>query len=440
MSGPVSLPDLRSKHPVDARAEVRTGWFIRVRWSAFAGQILVLLTARNVFRLDLPYGTLFGLALVVAITNAWLSWRARHRRPLSPSWCGGVLALDTLQLTAMLFLSGGTSNPFSVFYLVHITIAAVMLGSRWTWALAVLGASSYAALFLLPAAPDTVNAAHAMHRYSQHLQAMWLALTLSAALTTYFVTRLTTIVAERDLQIVGMRETAARHERLAALTTLAAGAAHELGTPLATVAVAAGELERAVAALPPAQAALLVDDVRLIRAELRRCRDIIDGMAGNSGHAAGEMPTVFGQRDLREDLVASLSANERSRTRITDREGPPGFFLPRRAVARVVSNLIRNALDATPDEAVHVDIDAGPRLRIRVSDTGPGMPPAILAQAGEPFFTTKAPGHGLGLGLFLARSLADHLGGSLVLDSAPGRGTTAVLELPLRIEIGAAGA
>jgi len=135
-------------------------------------------------------------------------------------------------------------------------------------------------------------------------------------------------------------------------------------------------------------------------------------------------------------VVARLSADERGRTRITDREGPPGFFLPRRAVTRVVSNLIRNALDATPDGAVHVDIDAGTRLRIRVSDTGPGMPPAILAQAGEPFFTTKASGHGLGLGLFLTRSLADHLGGSLALDSAPGRGTTAVLELPLRIEVG----
>jgi two-component system sensor histidine kinase RegB len=171
---------------------------------------------------------------------------------------------------------------------------------------------------------------------------------------------------------------------------------------------------------------------------LRRCREIIDGMAGDSGHAAGEMPTVFGQCDLRNDLLARLSADERSRTRITHKEGPPGLFLPRRAVTRIVSNLIRNALDATQNGAVLVDIDASTRLRIRVSDTGPGMPPAVLSQAGEPFFTTKAPGHGLGLGLFLARSLADYLGGSLVLDSTPGRGTTALLDLPLRIDVGAA--
>lgn len=418
-----------------ASPDIRTEWFVRMRWGAFAGQVLIILGARPLFGVVLPVALLLAISGTVAVTNAVLEWVLRRRQRVSRTWCGIIVAFDTLELTALLFISGGTSNPFSVFYLVQITIAAVTLGSRWTWSLAVLGVSSYAALFLVPV--DSAElAAHAAHRFEQHLVAMWVALTLSAALTTYFVTRLTTAVAERDAQIAGMREIATRHERLAALTTLAAGAAHELGTPLATVAIAAGELERTIARVPGLQGRGVEDDVRLIRSEVRRCREILDGMAAESGSASGEMPAPLTAADLLADLRARLACDDRERVRIADGTGGTPLYLPRRAVVRAVLSLVRNALDAAPSPAVlTLEVGASRQLRICVRDNGPGIPPDVLDRVGEPFFTTKPPGQGMGLGLFLVRRLADNLGGHFSLDSVPGRGTAAMLDLPLRLDL-----
>ena len=416
--------------------DVRTEWFVRTRWGAFAGQVLIILAARPIFGIELPVGVLLAIAGTMGVTNLALAWVLRQQRRVSRAWCGIIVAFDTLELTALLFISGGTSNPFSVFYLVQITMAAVTLGSRWTWALAVLGVSSYASLFLVRSADTAASAVHAAHLFAQHLVAMWVALTLSAALTAYFVTRLTAVLAEREAEIASMRDAATRRERLAALTTLAAGAAHELGSPLATVAVAAGELEHALAKLPSPEAGAIGDDVRLIRSEVRRCRDILDGMAAESGDAAGEMPSAFTTVDLVHDIRAGILSEDRARVETREPAGPAPLFLPRRAVVRAAGSLVRNALDAShASSIVTLELHGDDRLRVRVGDAGPGMAPDVLARAGEPFFTTKPPGQGLGLGLFLVRSLADHLGGQFRIESSAGKGTTAVLELPARIEV-----
>jgi two-component system, sensor histidine kinase RegB len=415
--------------------DVRAQWLVRMRWGALIGQVLIVLVARPAFGIDLPVGLLLAILGTLAASNVALAWTLRTHRRLSDTWCAVILAFDTLELTAMLFISGGTSNPFSVFYLVQISIAAVTLGSRWTWLLAVLGVSSYAALFLLPTTAAADSATHAAQRFAQHLEAMWIALTLSAALTAYFVTRLTTLLAKRDREIAGMREIATRHERLAALTTLAAGAAHELGTPLATVAVAAGELERAIATLAPAQASVLGSDVQLIRSEIRRCRKILDGMAAESGGVAGEMPTAFPAADIVRDVLTYLSVEDKARVEM-DRLESTVVFLPRRAVVRAVLSLVRNGLYASAaPNMVAVTIETTTRLRISVRDSGVGMAADVLSRLGEPFFTTKPPGQGLGLGLFLVRNLADQLGGHLRIESTPAVGTTAILELPTRIEV-----
>jgi two-component system sensor histidine kinase RegB len=109
--------------------------------------------------------------------------------------------------------------------------------------------------------------------------------------------------------------------------------------------------------------------------------------------------------------------------------------VPRRALVQVLANLVHNALDAsTPDGPVRVAVDLGPAtLEFAIEDDGPGMSPDVLARCGEPFFTTKGPGRGLGLGVFLARTLAEELGGSLHLSSPPGRGVRAALRLPTAV-------
>jgi two-component system, sensor histidine kinase RegB len=414
--------------------DVRARSLVQLRWGSAAGQVLIILGAWRIARLPLPVAALLGLASLTAFTNVALGLWLRPRRPLALGWIGAILAFDTLQLTALLYLTGGASNPFSVFYLVQITAAASLLGSRWTWCLTALGVSCYAGLFVLPPVPADAEAQHAAHMFAGHLRAMWIALTLAAALTAYFVTRLAIDVAGRDRQILAMRESAARRDRLAAVTTLAAGAAHELATPLTTVAVVAGELEHSLAALSDPRLARFGEDVRIIREEVLRCREILDGLGAESGSAAGEMPARFTVAELMRDATGRLQAADASRVTTTIRGDDAALFRPRRALGRVLLSLIRNALEASTDgRPITVDVEAGRVLEIVVRDQGTGMTPDVLARSGEPFFTTKPPGQGLGLGVFLTRSLAEQLGGRFRLESAPSRGTSARLELPLQV-------
>ena len=429
----------RTEKPVST-ADVRAWSLVRLRWGSAAGQLLIILVAWRVADLPLPAATLFGLASLTALTNAALWGWLQSGRAITTAWIGSIVAFDTLLLTGLLYVTGGASNPFSVFYLVQITAAASLTGSAWTWSVSALAVSCYAALFFLPAAPGDAEAEHMAQMMAGHLRGMWIALTLAAATTAYFVTRLTVGLARRDREIAAMRESAARLDRLSAVTTLAAGAAHELATPLTTVAVVAGELQRSVAALPADTRVRLDDDIRLIRDDVVRCREILDGIGIGAGSASGEMPERFTVADLLAEARRGLQPRDASRVTMVGHEGAPAVFLPRRALARALLSLMRNALDASPEgEVVTVEVDAGPEagsmLSITVRDRGSGMTPEVLARAGEPFFTTKPPGQGLGLGLFLARSLAEQLGGSCSIDSSPSRGTTARMILPLEVHV-----
>ena len=223
-----------------------------------------------------------------------------------------------------------------------------------------------------------------------------------------------------------------RSEHLASLATLAAGAAHELSTPLATIAVASRELERQAQRLSETLPLVepLKEDARLIRTEVDRCQVILDAMSGRASEgvasAADPLPA-----DAIANLVRSrLSDEHRSRLRVSIESGAPVPAAPGAAMVQAISSLLRNAFDASdPTSDVSLRFEQrGGMVRIEVRDRGAGMSPEVLRRAGEPFYTTKPAGHGMGLGLFLTRTFAERSGGALYFDTADG--TTAVLEIP----------
>lgn len=376
-------------------------------------------------QLELPLGLLVLFVAIAAASNSWAQWWPPQRA--SPAQVGGsLLLLDVFLLTGILSITGGPLNPFSMMYLVYITLAAVVLGAWWTWTITLAAAVGFGALFVAPLNEHSPLSHALSGQLEGHLQGMWWAFAAAALLTASFVVRLANAIDERDRQLEAARERAMQSERLASLTTLAAGAAHELGTPLSTIAVAAGELDHALAARPDLADAR--DDLRLIQQELGRARNILDRLAVRTGEPAGEMPRTVSVASILSQACDLLSADDRGR--VSPRvDAAHTIHVPPVAFAQTLAGLMRNGIDADGHVTVEASSDRA-ETTITVSDSGTGIPSDILPHVTEPFFTTKAPGKGMGLGLFLAHLLVTDLGGQFTIESTVGRGTTVRLRLP----------
>ncbi len=409
-------------------------WLLRLRWGVALGQLALVLSVQAFLGVRVPLGPLLCVIGVEFLSNAALSRWARTSPRLLSSDAGAenaialVIAADFVLLTILFALSGGPNNPFSVLYLVEVALAAVMLAPRRTWALMGFALACFGALFLAPRFPWLL--AHGLSHEQMmelHIRGMWVAFGVAAAFIVVFVQRVTRALAARDAELAEAHAQAARRERLASLATLAAGAAHELSTPLSTIAVVAHELGRQLTAHPEAAA-----DARLIRDEVERCRRTLARMATDAGAPSGE---GSGQplSAVVDEALEGLAGREQVRVVALGDLGRRAPLLPLRALGRSTQALVRNALQASPaggEVVLRVEATAG-ALRLEVTDRGAGIPPEVLRRVGEPFFTTRQPGSGMGLGVFLARSLSEQLGGSFSLTSEPGSGTRAVVQVPL---------
>ncbi len=435
------------------RVRINVAWLIALRWVAILGQLNTILAVSYWLGVDLP---IFALMMIVGFTAATNLGLLVARRRLGGDrnsiaagrelLLGSIMAVDILMLTMMLAFTGGPFNPFVIFYLVNVALAAVLLPPRWSWFVFLLALACHGALYTLYwpwTSPMTLtvgglspsswpgSAVMTVPR-SLYLIGHFVATVIAAMTIVYFVTRLTAKLAFLDEEIQESRQSKSRNEKLEGLATLAAGAAHELSSPLSTIAVVAKELERnlksASASIPPRA----FNDLKLIRSELARCREILDQMAVNAGQAMGEPPVPINPRQLATEALDMLRTPGRVRHQLTTRPELTPIVGPERTLAQVLRGLLQNALDASGPEAT-IDLiisDEIDTLLIEVRDQGEGMPYEILSRLGEPFFTTKEPGRGMGLGLFLARSVIERLGGTLVLRSIHGRGTQATVRLP----------
>ncbi len=412
---------------------LKLSWLVQLHWWAIVGQLLIVGLAEVWTELDLPIPHILALLTAEVIGNLVLrSWA--HTAHVTEPMMATVMVLDAALLTLLLDLTGGASNPYSTLYLVNVALAAVLLPGRWSWVLMSVTLLGFASLF----AHDWMAGASHHVRFGMspekllaaHVRASWVALALAAVFIVYFVRRVALALAEREAELQQARALADRREKLASLATLAAGAAHELSTPLSTITVVARELQRTLTANASDE---VTRDLRLIREQVARCREILDRMAGHAGEHVGE---PLRSQTVADWVAAALDGLEGGDRVVQERS--PGIEAatlvgPPRALADALRGLLRNALQATDGDApvtLRLDATAGGLVQAAVLDRGRGMPPEVLARVGEPFFTTKGPGEGMGLGLFLTRALAEQLGGQLHITSSPEHGTEARLELP----------
>jgi two-component system sensor histidine kinase RegB len=406
----------------DARL-VHLAWLTRMRWGALACQLLLVVAARVVGEIavsPLIAAVPLGLGL---LTNTLLAVALRRRYPVPELWVVAVFALDIATLTLLLHLTGGPLNPFSFLYLVHVAQATVALRARWAWGVGLASVAAYGALFLAPLDP------HDHHGMHLHLRGMWIAFTVTALFIVFYVGSLRAALAERDRALAEAHRAEARSQRLIGLATLAGGTAHELATPLSTIYLVAFELEKKLTEM--AAPAALIEDARLTLAQVERCRNILSQMAADAGEALGERRVPVPIRAVVDEALAELGRRERVALEVTGDLAGAEVEVPRRAMAQAIRGLAKNALEASESPVTLSITRAGEQVSVSIRDQGPGMSPEVLARVGEPFFTTKPTGSGMGLGVFLARTLAERFGGALDVESEPGRGSRVVLRLPL---------
>ena len=446
-------------------AGIALNWLLRLRWWVIACQILLVLAIVTLFHAAMPY-EVFALILGFAlVSNLYFHYLVRHREGVGEKTLMVVMFLDIALLTALLYTTGGPMNPFTFLYLVHISLGSILLPPRWAVALAFFATICYAVLFFLPTyipsrdlglaslntvfAPCHVDSAPTVvfgREISPHLQGMWVAFAITALFIVFFVGQAYKALARHRQALHQLRDQQRKSERLASLATLAAGAAHELSTPLATIAVAAGEMrhllkEGTKETAPPGSqktdlnqtAPELITDLELIRNQVERCRDILYHLGAEAGEHHAELTERIPLSLAVEQAMSTFSAQQRQRIMLDNRASQLLIKIPRRTISRVLRALLKNALEASaPELPVELicRVDEG-NLVIEARDRGQGMSREVQERAGEPFFTTKEVGQGMGLGLFLAKSAAEHFGGGLEIESAPGEGSLVTLKFAL---------
>ena len=437
------------------RFSVNLDWLIKLRWVAVVGQLLTIVG--TLLLLDIRFAV-WPLAIVIgltAISNILLSlWASKPSLSAVDvkAWSlilGLVMTMDMFSLTALLYTTGGPANPFCLFFFVNLSLSAVVLDRDWAWGMNVLAVLCFAWLLTRHVPVPELEADFSQFAldpsrgWALPQTGLLVAFATCGSVIVYFMTRLTSELRqhEADLRLVQQRK--ASDDKLEALGTLAAGAAHELATPLTTIALVAKDVEHELSAGDGVVSADVIQDVGLIREQLDRCKKILDRMSSHAGQAVGEMTKRVTISELWQTIVDGLETEQQAAICFEDRTegrsdgtndaGSPCLDVPLDAISQALRGLVQNALDVTPVREltrVLAEFDDG-HVVLTIEDVGPGMRPEILERVSEPFFTTKQPGKGMGLGVFLARNVIERLAGSLEIQSEVGRGTVVRAWLPL---------
>lgn len=407
---------------------LRLSLLIYLRWLAVVGQFSGVMFARFGLGLDFPLAACLIVVGASAVVNIVAAGVDDDSRPLDADETTLQLGFDVVQLSALLALTGGTSNPFILLMLAPVTVGAANLPLKHAASLVLLALVASAPLATWPI-PLPWRAGETLQLPGLYLAGAWLALAAGLVFSAGFVWRASEDANRMETALAETESVLERERRLAALGGLAAAAAHELGTPLATIQITAKEMVRAIPADDP-----LAEDAALILSQAQRCREMLKSLTLHPETAEEGMPLLT----FLEEVVAPLrQLGPRVVTAILPGDGSPEPLVQRQAEAlRSLRTFVENAVDFAEGEVRVTAAYDGSSLMISVRDDGAGFPADVLPKLGQPYFTTRPQGEGsrtghagMGLGFFIAKTLLERTGADVAYGNLK-KGAVVVVRWP----------
>lgn len=404
---------------------LRLTTLIRLRWLAAGGQSLAVLVVAFGFEFPFPVALCFGLIACSAALNLYLvsQFPAAHR--LNPDAAFVILMFDVLQLAGLLYMTGGLTNPFAVLIIVPVVVSATTLPIRLTVMLGITVVVCTSLLVFshlpLPWYPDTPLSIPFVF-----VAGLWMAIFSSLTFTAIYAWR----VAEEARQLADALSATElvlqREQHLSALDGLAAAAAHELGTPLATIALVAKEMESALGADEQ-----FSEDVTLLRSQSERCREILKRLTSLSAESEGHMVRLPLTSLIEEVIAPHRDFGIDIRIRPGALAGPEPVGRRNPGVIYGLGNIVENAVDFARESVTVSWTWDDDRVSLEIVDDGPGFTPDKLDQIGEPYAGDRQSrqGGGLGLGLFIAKTLLERSGAKLRFRNSAEPGLGAAVEV-----------
>jgi two-component system sensor histidine kinase RegB len=401
---------------------------IQMRWLAVGGQLLTILIVEFLLGVSLPLIEMTTMLALLTVFNvaSWL--RYRLALPVSNGELFAGLLVDVAVLTGQLYFSGGSANPFIYLYLLQVAVGSVLLRPFYTWAMVFVTSLCFVALTQWHRAlifPDTGGPTPSAH-YVGGLLACFL---INASLLVIFIGRIGRNLRQRDARLANLRQRAAEEEHIVRMGLLASGAAHELGTPLATLSVILGDWARMT---PFAAEPELREEIEQMQVQVSRCKAIVTGILQSAGETRGEAPEETTLHDFLDELLDDWRQTRLVKALEFDRHDLRDVpFISDTALKQMIDNVLDNALEAAPHGLLRI-IASGEEdtLTLRVQDEGPGFTPQMLQRFGKPYESSKGRPGG-GLGLFLSVNVARTLGGRIEARNRPGGGAEVIITLPL---------
>ncbi|GAB4356877.1 MAG: ATP-binding protein [Methylohalobius crimeensis] len=415
-------------------------WLFVLRNLLITGDALIIGITVYDLGVPLPINPLWGIISVMVAVNCLTWYRLQEKRPVTELELFCHLCLDALGITGLLYFAGGTSNPMAWFLLLPLIITATVLPQRYTWYMVFLACGAYTFLiaYYHPLPPLPVAEVQTDRLPLELLEdypgfglrafGTWVGFVFSAGLVAYFVVEMANTLRERERRLAEAREQSLRDEQVVALGTLAAGAAHEIGTPLGTMTILVQEL---LEDYPGGEHAELRQRLLIFKDQIERCKNALAVMSASAGQRRAESGHMEEVRRYLEKLVQQWRqqySGARLKFQVT-KEDPRAKIIAERTLSHALINILNNAAEVSPEM---VELTASwdcYRLELLIIDQGPGINPGLTQQLGRyPVVSSK---QGLGVGLFLSYATVERLGGEIEMQSLPAGGTRTHIQLPL---------